>query len=447
MNGAIIEFTRSSGKTYPATWDASVQPIASFVEENRGLTFKHPVPVQFLASTAFDKSLTADQADSPFHDPIAEARMRALGLIGPTTNLSADATKLTTTGVLAYYSSRDQRIVIRGSALDVSTRVTVAHELTHVLQDQYFGVNSLYSNVPKGAEDAVTSLVEGDAVVIENLFVHSLSQSDQDAYAKTQQSGFDQFKKDIAAVTPVLDVAFGAPYELGRALVQALRKAGGTSRLDEAFRNPPQSEAAVMRASRFLAGDVPAVVNAPAPGAAEKSVGSPEVLGALTLYLMLVQRLDPRVALAAADEWSGDETRVVKKADGTVCVRAAIVGDNAAHTADIEHALENWAASGPSGAARASAGNGQATFFACDAGTKTLVPSDHPEILRLPMNRALIATDLLDSMSLKAADCVAGHAVQSLTYAQLDDPTDPYYQSSAFQSVLAGWTSACGAPQ
>ncbi len=444
LSGLVFAVTGNSGTSYPKTWDSSVQPIVSFVEKSRGLTFKHVVPIKFMASAEFDKTLTADQSDSSASDPITEAKLRAVGLIGAKTNLRKDTTKITTNGVLAFYSNRDRRVVVRGTgSIDVSTRVTLAHELTHALQDQYFDISALYDKAPKGADDAVTTLIEGDASAVEDLYVTSLSPADQDAYDKAQKSGYDQYKKDTADVTPVLDVSFGLPYELGRALIGALRHDGGTKRIDAAFKNPPLSELAIMRPSVFLRGEIPAVVHPPTPAAGEKALGSPEVFGALTLYLMLVQRIDARIALAAADDWTGDETLAVKKTDGTICVRAAITADTTTHTSDIEHALESWAKQGPAGAASASLDGAKATFVACDPGANAPTPTDHTEVLRLPINRALIANQLLDSMNLAEADCIVERAITTLTFTQLDNPTDPVYDTSTFQDQLRSWEAAC----
>ena len=80
-------------------------------------------------------------------------------------------------------------MVIRGKNLaDVATRVTVVHELTHALQDQHFDLNKLTdATKTSGADTALTALIEGDAVRVENKYVDALSKADQNAYDKTLQ--------------------------------------------------------------------------------------------------------------------------------------------------------------------------------------------------------------------------------------------------------------------
>src|SRR5262249_50697160 len=60
---AVVVLQRGSGgPTYPAAWDPRVAPIAQFVQAQRGLKWKHPVPVKFLASADFDALIGKENA-------------------------------------------------------------------------------------------------------------------------------------------------------------------------------------------------------------------------------------------------------------------------------------------------------------------------------------------------------------------------------------------------
>src|SRR2546430_4207437 len=72
-----------------------------------------------------------------------ESVFRALGFIGGKVDLLRAYETHQTSGTLAYYDPDRQEIIVRGTALDVAHRVTVAHELTHVLQDQHFDLRAL----------------------------------------------------------------------------------------------------------------------------------------------------------------------------------------------------------------------------------------------------------------------------------------------------------------
>jgi len=40
---------RSSGPPHPKQWDPGIVPLVHFVEQNRGLTFHHPVAIDYLS--------------------------------------------------------------------------------------------------------------------------------------------------------------------------------------------------------------------------------------------------------------------------------------------------------------------------------------------------------------------------------------------------------------
>ena len=73
---------------------------------------------------------------------------------------------------------------MRGTDLtDVDVRITLVHELTHALQDQRFDLTKLDDTVETEGEDfALTALVEGDATSVEDDYLFSLPQAEQDAY-------------------------------------------------------------------------------------------------------------------------------------------------------------------------------------------------------------------------------------------------------------------------
>ena len=73
------------GEPEPAAWDPRVQDLVRFVEAERGLTFEHPVPVDFLTPEQFREELTTEAADMTPKDRrelrASEAIIRALGLL------------------------------------------------------------------------------------------------------------------------------------------------------------------------------------------------------------------------------------------------------------------------------------------------------------------------------------------------------------------------------
>ena len=149
------------------------------------------------------------------------------------------------TGTIGYYDQEKQELFVRGTDLDdVEVRVTLVHELTHALQDQHFDLTGLDRRVESSGEDfALTALVEGDATSVEDDYLFSLSDAEQDAYyEEAPDDPLDPAPAASDDIPPVLDLFFGGPYIYGSRYREVLRDAGGVKRVNRAFAKPPTSE-------------------------------------------------------------------------------------------------------------------------------------------------------------------------------------------------------------
>ena len=173
-----------------AAWDRRIEPIAHEVEQLRHLRFLHPIPAQFLSDRAFRKEVTSDdhpKAKDRRRDLVNEAELRSLGLVEGSFDLRKTVDDVQGSDVLAFYDSDRKRIVVRGTHLDAEHRVTLAHELTHGLQDQHYDLTKLQDAVhSSGADDALTALIEGDATRIEDEYYGQLDAADQRAVDRAE---------------------------------------------------------------------------------------------------------------------------------------------------------------------------------------------------------------------------------------------------------------------
>ena len=55
----VVAISRSSDRRYPDAWDPRIEPLARFVEKERGAPFEHPVYVDFIDSSTFDESVSS----------------------------------------------------------------------------------------------------------------------------------------------------------------------------------------------------------------------------------------------------------------------------------------------------------------------------------------------------------------------------------------------------
>src|SRR5262249_8054576 len=154
-----------------------------------------PVYVNFMTEDEFKAKVAtpAGQQSEEEKQQMKEAVevFRALGLVQGDVNLLEQSNTLRQGGTLAYYDSKTKRVYVRGTELDVSRKVTLAHELTHVLQDQSFDLSKLTKLDSDDARIAFRTIVEGDATRIEDKYIQSLSQADQDAHKAQEKQDSD----------------------------------------------------------------------------------------------------------------------------------------------------------------------------------------------------------------------------------------------------------------
>src|SRR5690349_6038079 len=206
----------------PKSWDPRLEPIANKVAELRKLNFVHPVAAEFLDDAAFEKKVAVDKGKLTKQDKAdierAQGQLRAVGLIGQDVDILDAMSSLQTSGVLAYYDPDTKKITVKGKSIDdPATRVTVAHELTHALQDQHFDLQKLEKEAAKAhASTPLRTVVEGDAVRIQDDYAASLSKADQDAYEQERSNASQQARSEVDAkgVPESLSVLFEAPYDL-----------------------------------------------------------------------------------------------------------------------------------------------------------------------------------------------------------------------------------------
>jgi hypothetical protein len=444
--GAYWFTTRDHGRSFPKHWDARVEPLVSFVERERGLDFEHPVDVNFVPEAAFKKSVTTSD-DSLTDEDRADIRdtqafLRALGLIDGGTDLLDEVNRAQSEGVLAYYDPDSKTITVRGTSLDVATRVTLVHEMTHALQDQHFDLSALRKLDHDDESGAITALVEGDATEVEDAYIDSLSRADHDAYdrenAKTEAGA------DFDGIPAVVRIMFGAPYEFGPTLVQVIKADGGMAALNEAFRHPPTEEENIFDPTTYIEHDRPEHVAKPALPAGAKShdSGAFEPLG---WFVTLSERIDAHEALLATDGWGGDSYVTYTTRGGTDCTRVRYRGEQPTDTIEMQQALTDWVAALPSPTATVRNEGTTLLFESCDPGTHAKIATGKSlDAIVLPITRVSIVKELLhEGAPIETSSCVADGLVAQSTLEQLHDPNGTFFTSSEGQARLVQIAAAC----
>ena len=375
----IAVFSRGhSGPTHPDQWDPRVLDIVQFDEQHRGLKFEHPVYVDFLDPQAYSQRARTDQTeltDKEKHQLEAEnGELRALGLSNSNIDLLQAQNDLQDTGTLAFYDPDTQHVIVRGTEVTVALKVTLIHEFVHVLQDQHFGVGRERTNHFETSQEASSfrALVEGDAVRIENEYIMSLSEADRQAYQTTHSKEVDNATSGLANVPVALQALQSAPYLLGPPFDELLIAKGEQAELDAAFENPPTTDEHLLDPPRFENKEKALDVEEPKlpDGVSSGDKVDNGDFGALGLFLVLGERIDPVVALQATDGWGGD-AYVAYQQNNKTCMRIDMRGDTETDTSELRSAFEQWTHAMPSGAASVSAAADVIQLQTCDPGANS----------------------------------------------------------------------------
>jgi hypothetical protein len=376
VSGALVYrgATTADRSWFPSAWDPRILPIATEVAALRGLQFKHPVQVRYLEPKEFEKQLGADgevDAAARAEAKRTEAVFRALGFIGGRTDLLKESQTSESSGTLAFYSPVTQMVYVRGTTLDVAHQVTIAHELTHVLQDQNFGLLRLQRLAEQSNTGDLMSykgLVEGDAVRIQEEFLQQLPPDQRRAYQHEDDAERARIRRETSTVPPILGLLYGAPYEFGPSTVRVLVSSEGETAINDALTGRTPSSALYVRA-----GDVEPGVPVDPPAAPDDgvAVGQRDLFGPYEMYLAMASRLSPWVALEAADAVDGGSATTFER-QGVICYAVAVDAATDSGKAFLSNTVRAWTAGRPGTSVDDS--GAEVGFTTCDPGTGVAAP-------------------------------------------------------------------------
>jgi hypothetical protein len=246
------------GDSEPAPSAAPVPVIAERVETLRDLRFEQiPRPVTVAAEQARREGLEdLDRNYPPERLRADEDILKLLGLIDADADLRELVGSLFGEGVAGYYDPRDGRLrVVDGAATGnrVLEEIVLAHELTHALEDQRFGLEE--SQTTDDRSLARAALHEGTATALMVAYAQQHF-SAEEALGGLLGSAF----ADTGDLPPFLEAQVVFPYTGGERFVShLLRRAGGRWDLvDTAYElRPPASTEQVLHPAAYFRADEP----------------------------------------------------------------------------------------------------------------------------------------------------------------------------------------------
>ena len=367
-------FPQDTAPAYPAEWDLRVAPIAEFVAAERGLEWVHPVYVDFLTEADFVAYF--DVPTTPLSDD-DEAAARAYSLLYDAFGFAVDydptlgESTVSAVTTLGFYSPSNDRVSLRGDQMTPAVRVVLAHELTHALQAQHF---ELVTGGPNDLE--LRSVVEADALRVEQLYLATLSEADQ-AAANQANALAPEAETGLSDVPwAIVDQRY-APYVLGPQLVGEVFAADGNEGVNALIRTPPTEEILLNPWLNGDPGQVPVEVALEVP-LGTRVIDELQPFSQVDALIMLDAWLPWTQAREALNSWAGSSFTSYQR-ESTVCFAATVTFDDSA--ARFAAAITAWAAASGSSAVPTTVVN-DVTFEACNRGPGASAP-EPPEISTL----------------------------------------------------------------
>ena len=331
--------------------------IAERVEQERGLRFATAPAVRTVtpAHARAEAAATLDE-DYPPARRAAEAQTLAmLGLLPPGFDLGEATLGTFDAAVAGYYDPRSKALrVIEGGQTGnrVLYETTVAHELTHALEDEHFDFDLGRMAAGGDAALAYTALIEGSATVAMTRYLTERFDAEETLGATL---GSALAGTGTAGLPPFLTAQLLFPYTAGERFVARLRAfgGGGWDVVDAAMRfRPPASTEQVLHPGKYLRVEQPDHVAAPSlPGWRRIDRST---LGEWVTARVLA-RAGGTAAPRAAAGWGGDASVLLGRGEE----RALGVRwrwDTRRDAREFTAALRAWAAEGMPGSERLAGG-------------------------------------------------------------------------------------------
>lgn len=260
----------------------SVEPILEFIEKGTGLKPKQPIERAFVDRDG----LRAHVEKGASEEDAARLRrselvLKKFGLLPRDFDLRKFSVELGVDRIAGYYDTKKKVVYLLDFKPVVQQKPILAHELTHALQDQHYGITEWAKAIAEekpetpdseladvlAAEEAAfarRAVVEGQANVV--LVEYALNAAREWA-GPWATRGHSMWRAPVLmslmepgsesplykSAPVVLKESMAFPYTFGYGFVRALLDKGGAKlAYEEVMRNPPSSSRHIMEPATYL---------------------------------------------------------------------------------------------------------------------------------------------------------------------------------------------------
>lgn len=340
--GDSLTQLRTTSTATPAL--RTIQTIEQEVSRRRQLPIKSEIAVSYITRDQLRQEMKKEMEKEFQQDEILseERALKGLGLLDPSEDLAAVIEQMLGDEIAGYYDTETKQLKLVSDTPELSTmnQVTLAHEVTHALQDQNFSLNTI---IPEnsGNDDLDTArqaLVEGDATFTEEDFtVANFSFMDMMSVLLGSVGSSGGLSGNS-----FIDDSLMFPYTGGLDFVAAVMERGGWSALDGVYGKPPDSTEQILHPDKYFAGEAPMSVAIPDLAAIlgpDWRPGFENVIGEFELRELLSRQLPSAKANRAAAGWGGDAIRYYDGPAGSSLVIMKTEWDSEVEAAEFAESM------------------------------------------------------------------------------------------------------------
>jgi hypothetical protein len=309
---------------------SKTEQVVSGIQKLRELRFKRQVPIVVEDRVQAQQDLIAQTSHDYSDERLAldGTTGAMIGLYPAGINLKQDSIGLLMDEVAGFYDPyQDRMVLVKGSLptglwvdavefanrRDITGEMLLAHELTHALQDQNFGLQAMLE-AAKDNDDrvlALKSVAEGDATIAGFAYVMGgMSQALADRVTASLADISTTFGSETKGIPEGLSAPLLFQYTQGVRFVAEAWRRGGWSAVDRLYVNPPQSSQQIADPALYFEKPTwPAAVRI--MGFKREMEGwrvvDTNTVGEFSLGLILKRSFGTENGHDAAKHWAGDQ--------------------------------------------------------------------------------------------------------------------------------------------
>lgn len=248
--------------------------------------------------------------------------MAAIGLLPAHYPLREKYIDLLSEQVAAFYDQHQHKLFMYEDATleNAQNRVVLAHELTHALQDQHFGLNRMPLEIKNNDDraEAASALVEGDATLVMSEFM--IKNMSKQMFKDSMLASFTQNMKQLESAPRYLREMLVFPYLRGQEFCAALFGQGGYEAVSKAYAHPPGSTSQILHPEKYMSNppEEPISIEWPELKVKGQTPTADNVVGEMGTRVLFTEWVDAMTGEHAATGWRGD--RYLYYADGEALV-------------------------------------------------------------------------------------------------------------------------------